>query len=52
MDFEKYEEPLREFLKNYNADKEDQARLNATKKKLAPIQDNEDADMEVENDSH
>ena len=52
LDFEKYEEPLREFLKNYNADKEDQARLNATKKKLAPIQDNEDADMEVENDSH
>ena len=23
LDFEKYEEPLREFLKNYNAEKED-----------------------------
>ena len=51
LDFEKYEEPLREFQKNYNAEKEDQARRIGSGKKLAPMQDNEDADMEVENDS-
>ena len=48
LDFEKYEEPLREFQKNYNAENEDQARKAASGKKLAPMQDNEDADMDVE----
>ena len=40
LDFDKYEEPLREFLKNYNAEKEDQAKRNASGKKLIQMQDN------------
>ena len=50
LDFEKYEEPLREFLKNYNAEKEDIAKKNAAGKKLAPIQDNGDINMGTQND--
>ena len=48
LDFDKYEEPLREFQKNYNAEKEDLARKNASGKKLAPIQDTGDVNMEEE----
>ncbi len=33
MGFEKYDDELREFLKNYNADKEDQARVLLAKKR-------------------
>lgn len=33
MGFEKYDDELREFLKNYNADKEDQARVLLSKKR-------------------
>jgi Holliday junction resolvasome RuvABC DNA-binding subunit len=36
LGFDKYEEPLREFVKNYNADKEDQARKVTIKKRPAP----------------
>ena len=51
MDFEKYEEPLREFQKNYNAEKEDLAKKNASGKKLAPIQDTGDVNMEGDDES-
>ena len=37
LDMEKYEEPLREFLKNYNAEKEDQAKKASAKKQMAPM---------------
>jgi hypothetical protein len=33
LGFEKYDDELREFLKNYNADKEDQARVLLAKKR-------------------
>ena len=39
LDFEKYEEPLRDFLRNYNAEKEDQARRIAAQKKSSMIVD-------------
>ena len=35
LDFDKYEESLRDFLRNYNADKEDQARRATLTKKTA-----------------
>lgn len=36
LGFDKYEEPLREFMKNYSADKEDLARKATLKKRPAP----------------
>ena len=36
MGFDKFDEPLREFMKNYNAEKEDQARRTKQKKRSAP----------------
>jgi len=35
LGFDKYEDELKEFLKNYNADKEDQARTLKAKKREA-----------------
>lgn len=35
LNFEKYEDELKEFLKNYNADKEDQAKTLQAKKRTA-----------------
>ena len=35
LDLDKYEESLRDFLKNYNAEKEDQARRGAVPKQSA-----------------
>jgi hypothetical protein len=35
LGFEKYEDELKEFLKNYNADKEDQAKTLQARKRVA-----------------
>ena len=50
LGFDKYEETLREFLKNYNAEKEDVAKKPVTGKKRALVPEFEEESYPMDNE--